>query len=94
MKSYLLSQNFPNPFNPSTVIHYELPANGFVTLKIFDELGQEISTLVNRYQNTGIYDVNFNAADLASGVYIYRLSVKPFNGGGGFVSTKKLILLK
>jgi len=87
-KSYLLVQNYPNPFNPSTTIHYEIPNNGFVTLKVYDILGREVKTLVNQYESKGRYDVNFNAVNLASGIYIYRLQ------SGSFISTKKMLLLK
>lgn len=79
---------YPNPFNPSTVIYYELPINSLVTLKIYDELGRLVKTLVNQYQSSGKYDVNFNASNLASGIYFYRLQ------GGSFVATKKMLLLK
>jgi len=87
-KFYLLVQNYPNPFNPSTTIHYEIPNNGFVTLKVYDILGREVKTLVNQYESKGRYNVNFNASNLASGIYIYRLQ------SGSFISTKKMLLLK
>ena len=80
--------NYPNPFNPTTIIHYVLPKAGFVTLKIYDMLGREVKTLVNENKDKGVYDVTFNASDLASGVYIYRLQ------SGNFVSSKKLLLMK
>jgi len=83
-----LAQNFPNPFNPSTMISYQLPINGYVTLKIYDLLGQEIATLVNEQKSAGKYEVKFDASDLASGVYIYRIQAGEFN------ASKKLILLK
>jgi O-glycosyl hydrolase len=86
--SYSLSQNYPNPFNPSTVISYRLPVNSFVRLKIYDVLGREVQTLVNRRQNTGSYTVNFKANNLPGGVYFYRLQAGMYN------DTKKLILLK
>ena len=85
---YSLTQNYPNPFNPSTKIKYNIGATGIVTLKIFDILGREISTLVNEEKPAGRYEVNFNANNLASGVYIYKLQA------GGFIQTKKMILLK
>jgi len=88
ISEYLLSSNYPNPFNPSTVIHYEIPNDGLVTIKVYDELGREVKTLVNQYQSMGRYDVNFNATNLASGVYIYRLQF------GSYISTKKMLLLK
>ena len=85
---YSLEQNYPNPFNPSTTINYQIPKDGFVTLKIYDVLGKEIKTLVNEEKTIGRYQVSFNATDLATGVYIYKIQVNDF------VSTKKMILLK
>ena len=87
-KEYKLSQNFPNPFNPSTRIYYSLPKSNMVTIKIFDILGKEVKTLVNEYQNAGNYYVEFNADGIASGIYFYRLQ------SGDYVSIKKMILLK
>jgi len=86
--TYLLLQNYPNPFNPTTVISYQIPQQGFVTLKIFDVLGREVATLVNEEKPAGRYEVNFNAVGLASGVYIYRMKVNDF------IESKKMILLK
>jgi hypothetical protein len=85
---YALEQNYPNPFNPTTTIRYQLPKDGMVTLKVYDILGAEVVTLVNEEKVAGKYEVNFNAATLASGVYIYRLSVNDF------VNVKKMVLLK
>jgi hypothetical protein len=87
-KVYLLSQNYPNPFNPATTISYSIKNKGFVTLKVFDILGNEIKTLVNNEQEAGKYQLEFNASSLTSGVYLYTLTA------GDFVSTKKMILLK
>ncbi len=87
-KSFILSQNYPNPFNPTTVIQYEIPKSGMVSLKVYDILGREVKTLVNQYENSGNYNVNFNASYLASGVYFYQLRTN------GFISTKKMVLLK
>ncbi len=87
-KEFKLEQNYPNPFNPSTAISYQLPAQSFVTLKIFDVLGREISTLVDELKSAGKYEVEFNGSNLSTGVYIYRLAA------GNFVSTKKMILQK
>ncbi len=86
--AYDLSQNFPNPFNPATTINYQLPQNGFVTLRIYDILGKEVKTLVNEQKNQGRYSVNFDASRLASGVYIYQLRANDY------VSSKKMLLLK
>ncbi|MEN8192987.1 MAG: T9SS type A sorting domain-containing protein [Bacteroidota bacterium] len=86
--AFELSQNYPNPFNPTTVIQYSVPEMVNVKLKVYDMLGREISTLVNREQSAGIYKVEFNAANLSSGVYFYRIEA------GNFVVSKKLLLLK
>ena len=88
VKDYALMQNYPNPFNPSTTINYQLPKDGFVTLIIYDILGREVKTLVNEYKAQGRYEVNFNASNLASGVYIYRIKVNDFS------TSKKLLLMK
>lgn len=88
IKDYTLDQNFPNPFNPTTIISYTIPKDGMVTLKIFDALGREVETLVNERQTVGRYSVNFDASRLSSGVYFYRLV------SGNYVSTKKMLLMK
>lgn len=95
-----LHQNYPNPFNPNTVIGYQLPVNGNVTLKIYDFLGNEITTLVDEYMPAGIYEVEFQSAvgnrQLASGIYFYQLKVFDRESGSGqvFVQTKKMLLIK
>jgi len=89
--SYTLSQNYPNPFNPSTQIKFSIPKSGFVSLKIYDVLGKEVTNLVSKDLNAGSYSVKFNAEvnqSLASGVYFYRLE------SGQFSQTKKLMLIK
>lgn len=91
---YALSQNYPNPFNPSTTIHYELPNAGKVTLKVYDALGREVKTLVNSYLDEGRYDVQFNVAHFASGVYFYRLTVQASDGKANFNQVKKMLLMK
>jgi hypothetical protein len=83
-----LGQNYPNPFNPSTKIRYEIPERSFVTLNIYDILGNEIATLVKEEKLAGEYEIEFNAANLPSGIYFYTLSA------GNYFSTKKMILLK
>ena len=88
VETYELAQNYPNPFNPETVIYYQIPESGEVSLKVYDMLGRELRTLVNQTQNQGRYEVKFNARDLASGVYIYRLQVNDF------VTSKKMMLVK
>ncbi len=86
--SYSLTQNYPNPFNPVTQINYQLPEQGFVSIKVYDILGAEVASLVNEQKTQGRYSVNFDASKLASGVYIYRLQVNDY------VSSKKMLLLK
>ena len=85
---YDLSQNYPNPFNPVTTINYDLPGDGFVTLKVYDMLGREVKTLVNEMKTAGYHKIQFNAADLASGAYFYRMTV------GEFDAVKKFVVLK
>jgi hypothetical protein len=86
--SFELEQNYPNPFNPSTTINYSIPASSFVTLKLYDVLGNEIANLVNEEKEAGRYSVEFNATTLPSGIYFYRLQA------GSFVETKKMVLMK
>lgn len=83
-----LLQNYPNPFNPTTTISFSLATNGFVNLTVFNIAGEKVATLVHKEYQTGNYTVEFNAANLPSGIYLYRLSA------GNFVSTKKMILMK
>ncbi|MFQ3596838.1 MAG: T9SS type A sorting domain-containing protein [Chloroherpetonaceae bacterium] len=87
-KEYALNQNYPNPFNPTTVIEFILPTADNVSLKIYDVLGREVATLLNERRNAGVHRVNFNAANLSSGTYFYRMQ------SGGFTQTKKMILVK
>ncbi len=88
INSFYLSQNFPNPFNPSTKIRFSIPHSTFVTLKVYDLLGREIATIINEEKMPGNYEVNFNANNLSSGVYFYRIRA------GSFIDTKRLILLR
>jgi hypothetical protein len=83
-----LEQNYPNPFNPSTTISYQLPEKNHVSLNVYDILGNLVTTLVNQDMDAGYYTVNWNASQLASGIYIYRII------SGSYVSTKKMILMK
>ena len=85
---YQLAQNFPNPFNPITKIQYQLPEPAFVTIKVYDILGNEIATLVKEEKIAGSYEVGFDGSELTSGVYYYRITA------GNFSQTKKMILLK
>jgi hypothetical protein len=85
---FSLSQNYPNPFNPSTKIAFNVPVKGFVTLKVYDALGQEVATLVNQNLSVGEYAYDFNASVLSSGIYFYTLK------GENFIETKKMMLVK
>ena len=86
--TYKLNQNYPNPFNPSTIISYSLPNNQFVSLEVYNVLGEKVKTLVSEVQNEGEHNVTFNSNNLASGMYIYKLTA------GNFVRTMKMTLLK
>ncbi len=88
VQTYSLSQNFPNPFNPSTTIEYEVTKTGPVQIDVFNVLGQHIATLVNEIQTAGTHRIRFHAADLASGTYFYSLQA------GGFKAVKRMLLLK
>lgn len=87
-EAYSLSQNYPNPVNPNTVISYQLPVNNFVTLKVYDILGREVETLVNKELKAGTYEVAWDGSKYSSGIYLYKLTV------GDFTETKKMILAK
>jgi len=86
---FILHQNYPNPFNPSTTISYSIPKSDFVILKIYNTIGREIQTVFSEFQNSGIYSINFDARNLSSRLYFYRLQV-----GKGFVDTKKMLLMR
>ena len=85
---YVLEQNYPNPFNPATLIKYSVAQDGFVSLNVFNLLGEKVALLVNENLKTGRYEINFNASDLSSGIYFYRLD------SGNFTASKKMILIK
>jgi hypothetical protein len=92
---FILSQNYPNPFNPLTKIKYSIPnvilseaKNLNVTVKVFDVLGREVATLINEEKQPGVYEVEFNASNISSGIYFYQLKT------GTYSETKKLILMK
>jgi len=88
-EDYNLDQNFPNPFNPVTKINFSIPKSSQVTLKVYDALGKEITTLVNDFKQAGSYSYNFNASlNLTSGIYFYTLISE------NFTATKKMLLLK
>ena len=91
--NYILNDNYPNPFNPSTIISWQSPVGSWQTLKVYDVLGNEVATLVNEYKTAGSYELEFNShsgevRNLSSGIYFYQLRV------GNFVQTKKMILIK
>ena len=86
--TYELSQNYPNPFNPVTQINFSIPKQSVVTLRIYDVLGKEVATLVNENKPAGFYTVDFNASDLSSGAYFYRIEA------GNFTDIKRMMLIK
>lgn len=88
VSGYELKQNYPNPFNPSTTINFSIPKNGFVSLKVFDINGREVESLINEDKPAGSYEVNFNASNLSSGTYFYKLNTSSFS------SVKKMTLIK
>ncbi len=85
---FRLEQNFPNPFNPTTAIRYQVPQHDVVHLAVYDILGRQVAVLVNELKAPGAYEVKFDAARLATGVYLYRLST------GSLSQTRKLLLLR
>jgi hypothetical protein len=85
---YSLGQNYPNPFNPITQINYSIKEAGLVQLKVYDILGKEIATLVNTNKETGNYSVDFNATQLLSGVYFYKMQ------SGNYITSRKMLLIK
>ena len=87
-RKIFLYQNYPNPFNPVTNLEFGISDLGFVSLKVYDALGQEVRTLANEIRSPGNYNVEFDGSDLPSGIYFYKLEA------GDFVETKRMILLK
>ena len=85
---FIVEQNYPNPFNPTTIIDYSIPQTSFVTLKIYDALGNEVASLINGQKSAGNYKIKFNGSKLSSGIYFYRLNA------GNYSETKKMILMK
>jgi len=100
---YTLYQNFPNPLNPSTIIFFGLPRASMVTLKVYNDLGQEVVSLVQKALPAGYHSVRFDLGNMPSGVYLYRIQARPLDsaigrdsgsGAGDFVQTRKLIVLR
>lgn len=89
---FKLSQNYPNPFNPTTKIDFEIPALSSVSLTVYDMLGKEVATLVNKDLNAGVYTVDFKGGSLSSGIYLYRINV--INNNGHFQEVRKMMLIK
>ena len=85
---FKLNQNYPNPFNPSTNIKYSVPENNFVSVKVYDVLGEEVASIINEEKSAGSYEVNFDASNLSSGIYFYTMR------SGSFLETKKMVLMK
>jgi hypothetical protein len=102
-EEFVLKQNYPNPFNPSTTIRYALPVRSYITLSIFNTLGQLVATIVEGEMDPGYHEVVFNASGLASGMYLYRLQVRPLysaigldskSGAVGFVQSRKMLVVR
>ncbi len=87
-KEFKLVQNFPNPFNPSTSINYSIPKNSFVTLKVYNTIGEEVAELINQNIEAGMHAAQFNASDLPTGAYFYRITA------GNYSETKKMLLIR
>ncbi len=85
---FSLEQNYPNPFNPVTSIKFDLPKNSHVTLKVYDVMGREVSVLKSEEMKAGTHDVSFDASNLSSGIYFYKMTA------GDFVSIKKMVFVK
>ena len=88
VNNFRLEQNYPNPFNPTTHIGFRIANFGFVSLKVYDIIGNEIATLVNEEKRAGEYEIEFDATGLPSGIYFYKLKA------GGYIETKKMVLIK
>jgi hypothetical protein len=87
-REFSLQQNYPNPFNPTTSIRYSIPMESFVTLKVYNTVGEEVMTLANEFKQAGNFEVKFDASNLPSGIYFYELQASDF------VQVQKMILLK
>jgi hypothetical protein len=94
-KLFAIGQNFPNPFNPTTVLKYDIPTTSRVTLEVYNILGERVGVLVNETKEAGTYTASWNGNGMASGVYIYRLkAVDVANSGNSFSQTGKMLMLK
>jgi hypothetical protein len=87
-------QNYPNPFNPSTTISFDVPKSAHVNIVIYDVLGRVVTTLVDEVKPANRYHVVWNASNVSTGVYFYRMTAKSTDGSGDFTSVKKLLLMK
>ena len=93
-ETYSLDQNYPNPFNPTTVIKYSVPSKSEVKIKIYNTIGMMVRELVNGVLETGTYETQFNASNLASGVYLYSIEAKSLESANSFKTVKKMIMIK
>ena len=95
-RTFSLLQNYPNPFNPSTTISFILPSKSFVSLKVFDMIGREVATLASGELSAGTYTRQWNASNMSSGIYFYRLVANDIHSGqhGKVIETKKLVLIR
>ena len=92
-KVFVLSQNYPNPFNPSTIINFSLPVDSYVSIELFNTLGEKVDELTNRDYSIGSHEINFDASKLSNGVYYYTITASGFDGNS-FTATKKMVLMK
>ena len=98
-ETFELSQNYPNPFNPTTTIRFSVPKESFVSLKVYNILGQEVVTIAEEFKNVGTFNAVWNGRNnagnqVASGMYLYRIEAKPADGSQPFTALKKMIMLK
>jgi hypothetical protein len=94
ISDYVLGQNYPNPFNPSTTIGYSISTQSNVRLSVYNSIGENIAELINANQNAGSYEINWDAGNFASGIYLYSIEAIPADGSEYFRSVRKMILLK
>ena len=95
VKDYILDQNYPNPFNNVTNIRYQIPRKSFVSIRVYDISGKEVGLILNENKSAGSYLVRFNAKELSSGIYFYKLQAVPDNKqSGSYIDVRKMILVK